>query len=246
MRKPVLLYIHGGGWFRGSKGAYALQLLPWLAKGWTVVSVNYRLSGSAKAPAALEDAHCALQWIHQNADRFGFDRSAVVVAGQSAGAHLALLTGLTTRDTALSESCPGPIPAPAAIVSLVGFADLLPLVEASKPFQPALDWLGSSASSDPARVKAMSPLHRLEPGAPPIISVHGDADSIHPYEPVRVLHARLSSAGVPNQLVTLPGHNGTEFTPAQIEDIYRQVFAFLERSGIPTADLAARHTPPQR
>jgi acetyl esterase/lipase len=55
---PVLMFFHGGGWTAGTKEASALNLLPFLQTGWTVVNVEYRMTNVAPAPAAVEDARC--------------------------------------------------------------------------------------------------------------------------------------------------------------------------------------------
>src|SRR5688572_25403190 len=57
---PTLIYIHGGGWMAGNKNLSVLNVMPYLAMGWTVVNVEYRQGGSALAPAAVEDCRCAV------------------------------------------------------------------------------------------------------------------------------------------------------------------------------------------
>src|SRR5690606_26764265 len=78
---PVVLNIHGGGWVVGAREDDVLQLLPYMQMGFAVVNVDYRLAGTAPAPAALEDTLCALQWVGRNAKQYHFDLSRIVVAG---------------------------------------------------------------------------------------------------------------------------------------------------------------------
>ena len=54
-KKPTLLYIHGGGWVEGDRQSRVLKLLPFLVRDWVVVNIDYRLAGTAKAPAAVAD-----------------------------------------------------------------------------------------------------------------------------------------------------------------------------------------------
>lgn len=82
---PTLVYFHGGGWVEGRKENAALLLMPYLALGWAVVNVEYRLGRVAPAPAALEDSRCALRWVQKMAAQYKFDPAALVVAGDSAG-----------------------------------------------------------------------------------------------------------------------------------------------------------------
>jgi acetyl esterase/lipase len=231
IRHPVVLYIHGGAWARGSKASYVPLLFPWLGRGWTVVSIDYRLTPIATAPAALEDTRCALRWVFDNADRYGFDVRHVAVVGQSSGAHLALMTSLASSDPAFDRNCPGRPVRPAAAVSIVGFADLKPVTDSPTPFKPAVDWLAATRTSTDDIVQRMSPINHVYADSVPIISVHGDSDTTHPYASVVAFHQKLKSAGVHNELVTLPGLNGTQLSQSQNDQAYSRIFAFLQELG---------------
>ena len=78
---PTLLFIHGGGWRGGDKDAMFLRFLPYLEMGFAIVNVEYRLSPVALAPAAVEDCRCALRWLIDNAEEYGFDVDKIVVSG---------------------------------------------------------------------------------------------------------------------------------------------------------------------
>lgn len=91
---PVLLYLHGGGFVTGGKLLGARPLLHRLAgQGWVCASANYRLRTSYGD--SLEDARQAIAWLRHHAGELGADPSRVVVAGGSAGAHLAATVALT-------------------------------------------------------------------------------------------------------------------------------------------------------
>jgi acetyl esterase/lipase len=93
------MFLHGGGWVAGNKEAATNLFLPHLQRGWDVVNVEYRLAGSSLAPAAVEDARCALRWIYNNANAYHFDTERIVVSGQSAGGHLVLMVGMLLRQS---------------------------------------------------------------------------------------------------------------------------------------------------
>jgi acetyl esterase/lipase len=83
---PVVVYAHPGGFFAGIE-----QMGPWrflLEAGLAVVSVQYRLSGEAVFPAAVQDVATAVRWVRVNADRYGLDAERIVGFGSSAGAYL--------------------------------------------------------------------------------------------------------------------------------------------------------------
>jgi acetyl esterase/lipase len=105
---PTAIFMHGGGYRVGSrKEASVLSLLPYVQMGWNAVNVEYRASGIAQAPAAVEDARCALRWAIHNAKEYNVDTERIVVTGQSAGAHLALMTGLVPESAGFDRNCPG-------------------------------------------------------------------------------------------------------------------------------------------
>ena len=105
---PTVLLIHGGGWVEGNKERAFLGALPYLALGYAVVNVQYRLGRSALAPAAVEDCRCALWWVAAHAEEYKLDPKRIVVTGASAGGHLALTTGMLPADSAFDRSCPSP------------------------------------------------------------------------------------------------------------------------------------------
>ncbi|RLV54756.1 alpha/beta hydrolase [Aeromicrobium phragmitis] len=93
---PVFLHLHGGGFTRGRKNRDARPLLHRLARhGWISVSATYRLLPEGEFPANLEDVQRLIAWVREHADELGADPDRIVIAGSSAGAHLATLAGLT-------------------------------------------------------------------------------------------------------------------------------------------------------
>src|SRR5256886_10256195 len=82
---PVVIYIHGGGWVRGTKAGSVLSALPYLAMGYSVVNVEYRLADVSLAPAAIEDCPRALRWVVGHAEDYNLDVRPVVIARASAG-----------------------------------------------------------------------------------------------------------------------------------------------------------------
>lgn len=92
---PVLIYLHGGGYFSGSKHREGRELLHRLAaRGWVCISATYRLRPAAGFEEHLADARSALAWAREHAGEFGGDADRVVMAGSSAGAHLTSLLAL--------------------------------------------------------------------------------------------------------------------------------------------------------
>lgn len=93
-KRPVVLYIHGGGFRVLSKETHWLFGLMFARRGYVVFNINYRLAPKHPYPAAISDACAAYRWVIENAHRYGGDVSRLVVAGESAGANLATSVSL--------------------------------------------------------------------------------------------------------------------------------------------------------
>lgn len=94
---PVIVVCHGGGFKFGDQAMSIIKPIFSAAteRGYAVVSVDYRKSGEAPFPAALNDVKAAVRWVRANADALGFDADNIAIWGESAGAYLALMTALT-------------------------------------------------------------------------------------------------------------------------------------------------------
>lgn len=228
---PVLIYIHGGGWRSGSKERFVLRLLPWLEKGWAVVNVQYRLAQVALAPAAVEDCLCALRWVIRNAEEHDIDASRIVVTGHSAGGHLALTTGMVPASAGLDRECPGPEAlSVAAVINWYGITDVGDLLDGPNKKNYAVQWLGSMPDRFEV-AERVSPLTWVRPGLPPVLTIHGDADGVVPYEHATRLHAKLEAAGVANQLHTVSG-GGHGFDREETVAAFEIIQAFLATHGL--------------
>lgn len=241
--RPVLLYIHGGGWVAGDKNRMFLHFLPYLQMGMAVVNVGYRLGPVASAPAAVEDARCALRWVYRNADAYGLDTARIVVSGHSAGGHLSLTTGMLQAAAGLDRRCPANVPAPgrvdtqpkdmpvAAIINWFGITDVADLVEGPNAKSYAVAWVGSNPDWRSV-AQRVSPINLLHDKLPPILTIHGDADLIVPYAHATRLHAALDAAGLPNRLITIEQGGHGRFSLAEDQRNMQAIQTFLREHSI--------------
>lgn len=97
--KPAFLFMHGGGYVRGSAASSAGRL-PGIAKACdcVVVSVGYRLAPETRFPGPMEDNFAALSWLHRNAGARGIDPSRIAIGGASAGGGHAAQLAIAARD----------------------------------------------------------------------------------------------------------------------------------------------------
>src|SRR5205809_138149 len=211
--QPTVVYFHGGFWAAGSKEGSLMSLLPWMEMGWNIVNVEYRLARVAVAPAAVEDCLCALRYINNQAKTYDIDTTRLVVTGESAGGHLALTTGIIPDTAGFDRECAGaPLPKVAAIINWFGITDVYDVIEGPHRANAAMQWFGSMPNREEVAHR-VSPLTYVRSGLPPILTVHGDADTTVPYQHAVRLHEALTKAGVVNQLVTIPGGRHGNFTP---------------------------------
>jgi acetyl esterase/lipase len=233
---PTVIYIHGGGWLFGDRMGAVPELLPWIARGWNVLNVDYRMSGNSLAPAAVEDCRCALRWLYSNAAQYKLDLKHIIVTGHSAGGHLALMTGMATPDSGLDNECPGTEDLKvSAIVNWYGITDVADVLQGPNTRNYALQWFGSM----PDRMliaEQVSPLTYVRPGLPPIITIHGDLDPVVPYSHAVRLHQALDEAGDINELITIRGGDHGQFGASESRKAYAGIFAFLQKNvpGLPT------------
>ena len=241
--RPVLLYIHGGGWIAGSKERMFLHFIPYLEMGMAIVNVGYRLGGVALAPAAVEDARCALRWLYANGESYGLDTTKIVVSGHSAGGHLSLTTGMLEANSGLDRLCPvrEPVTGPAdgtlpempvaAIVNWYGITDVADLVTGPNAKQYAMAWMGNLPDWRTIADR-VSPMNLIHDRLPPILTIHGDADTIVPYAHATRLHAALRTQGATERLHTVPAGGHGRFSLAQNTEAMTVIRNFLAAHGI--------------
>jgi acetyl esterase/lipase len=231
--QPTVVYMHGGFWAIGSKDASLMSLMPWFEMGWNVVNVEYRLARIAQAPAAVEDCLCALRYVAAQAKTYNVDLNRLVVTGESAGGHLALVVGMIPESAGLDRECaqPTPVPKVAAIINFYGITDVAEVVDGPHRANSAMQWLGSLPNRDEI-TRRVSPLTYVRPGLPPILTIHGDDDPLVPYQQAVRLHEALKKVEVTNQLLTIPGGKHGNFTPEERTMIFVTIREFLAKNGL--------------
>ena len=119
---PVLIHFHGGHFRTGAKSREARAILYRLAAhGWVCASANYRLRAPGRFPNSLIDAKKAIAWARRHAPEYNADPTVLVVAGSSAGAHLASMAALTPNDPAFQPGFAHQDTSVSAAVCLYGY-----------------------------------------------------------------------------------------------------------------------------
>jgi len=204
-KAPVFVHVHGGGWDHGTRFKSWGPMSPWIAAGFSAVDVEYRLTGAATAPAAVQDERCALAWVVKNADKYNFDANKVVLFGESAGGHLSMMSAFLPVGNDLDLPQCKVQPKVVAVLDFFGPYSVNPEDRGAFASGATTKWIGADAKpSVKAMEVAMSPITYVRPGLPPVFIVHGDKDPTVPYVGSQLLQIALTKAGVKNYLDTVP------------------------------------------
>ncbi len=196
--RPVVAFVHGGGFVRGDKGApdapFYNNVGVWAVQNGLVgVTLTYRLAPGAMWPAGSQDVASAVDWLGENVSRFGGDPAKIFVIGQSAGA--AHVAGYVAGHHGLKNTT-----RVAGAMMMSGLYDLLALKRG--PFEEA--YFGT----DPARVASASTVDALaNTDLPCLYSVAELDPEIFQQQAIRLVNARWAAKGRWPRMLYLHGHN---------------------------------------
>jgi acetyl esterase/lipase len=209
--RAAVIQVHGGGWIAGSRVEQGIPLLNHMASnGWIGFNIDYRLSPRATLPDHVIDVKRAIAWVREHAEELGVDPKRICLTGGSAGGHLTALAALTANDRSLQPGFEDADTSVAAAVPFYGVYDLLD--EDVVYYEGLRSWLLEEIvikrrrADDPDAFRALSPTHRIHPGAPPFLVFHGDRDTLVPPADALAFAERLRAVSRSEVLyVELPG-----------------------------------------
>lgn len=224
---PLVVYVHGGGWQGGHtrhSGAFAnwpavLALLA--SRGFVVASVEYRLSGEARFPAAIQDVKTAIRWLRWKHTEFGIDPARAVIWGGSAGGQLAALDATTCRVESLApvfmkQGSPDPhsplLAQSDCVQGLVAWYGMFDFVNAplsgadaaSRDSAPG-KFLGCAPAACKATAALASPASHLDKDDPPVLLIHGELDKVVPVAQSQKFQEALLAKKIPVKLLVIKG-----------------------------------------
>ncbi len=226
---PLVINIHGGGWNKGTRQAAVGGLYGFLKKNYAIANISYRLTGTATAPAAIEDVRAALFYLLRNLKELNIDPDKVVLMGGSAGGHLALMCGLLGNNHIFDDVAGNNRPKVkiAAIIDKYGISDVWDWANGpNKTSISARKWLGDKAD-DREFANSVSPVNYVSKDSPPVFIVHGDADPIVPISHSETLYQKLLAAGVKTEFQIVKGGLHGKFSPEDDKEIGRRIMQFL-------------------
>jgi acetyl esterase/lipase len=214
-----VVYINGSGWHMpmaydspqlketplGMPYVEAMQ-----AAGYTVFAINHRAAPRFKYPAAVEDAQRAVRFVRHNAGRFGIDPARIGACGGSSGGHLVSMLGTLTGDGD-PEDLDAVNRESARVRAVVARAAPVELAKNSNG--AVADFLGMLARGEAdggyglehRTYKEASPLTHVSKDSAPFLIISGTADTTVPFEQAELMQEALKGAGVPIEVLTIPG-----------------------------------------
>jgi acetyl esterase/lipase len=193
--RPAIVHVHGGAWVAGTRHEQGVPLLGHLAaNGWVGFNIDYRLSPRATWPAQVVDVKRAIAWVREHAEELGVDPQRIALTGGSAGGHLTALAALTAGDPGFQPGFEDADTSVAAAVPFYGVYDLLDEQDLHLRVTHMVLERIVFKTRDRETFRRASPIHRIQPDAPPMLVIHGEADSLIPVEEARRFVKRLRAA----------------------------------------------------
>jgi acetyl esterase/lipase len=193
---PGVIVIHGGGWENGSRRAFRAMCQQLALRGFVAATIDYRLSGEARFPAAVEDCKAAVRWMRANAAKYRIDPQRIGAVGGSAGGHLAAMVALTT-DSRLFEGTGGhpefSSTLKAYVIMGTGVDQLTRAIEAKKPIGNQLTFFGGTYQQKRDLYAQGSPINHISKSDPPVLIIEGEKDT--PGERYPAFRNKLDEAG---------------------------------------------------
>jgi acetyl esterase/lipase len=216
----AFIYYHGGGWRALDKDTLTRPFFRHLAsQGHLVMDASYRLFPEVDMLEMLGDAKQALAWLKSQARQYELNPERIVVAGGSAGGHLALLVAYTTGHSTLTpadlQHLDGSVRAavayypPVDVSAYVRFKEYGPYtlgpLDIPTRRQVAARLFGGPPEELPERYALFSPTNHISPSCPPTLLLLAEDDDIVPVKAIKSFHRKLREAGAPAVLVQFPG-----------------------------------------
>jgi len=227
-KRPGVVIIHGGGWTGGVRDAKReINIGTTLAEnGYVGLSIDYKLQKKDAPkiwPQNVHDCKTAVRWLRANAEKYQIDVDHIGVIGGSAGGHLAAMVGVTGPNDGLDPA--GPYGehscAVQAVVDLYG-----PMANSLKRIQTLIDPKNPKADE---LMRQITPLSHLDKNDPPVLILHGTADTTVDLADSEVFAEAMTKAGVVNELIVIPDAPHTFHLQPKQRDLRPVVLGFFDK-----------------
>ena len=227
---PVIVFIHGGGWRNGDKssGVFREYPLEYASRGYVCASINYRLVDEGAILDCIADCKCAVRWLRAHAEEFSIDVNNFGAYGNSAGAHLVAMLGLSSAQDELEGDGPhreysSAVQAVCCSATPTNFRLWGEEVRSGGGRAAAL-----FGEEDTERVMELaSPVTYVTSSSPPFLMMHGTADTTVPVQQsddLRALFQEKNSQDVTYLRIDGAGHGVFRQYSSETEPAMREFF----------------------
>jgi acetyl esterase/lipase len=228
-KRSCFVFIHGGGWTGGTPSRMYSYCDHFAKLGMLCASVEYRLVPKTKATTPFDcvrDGRSAIRYLKSHASELGIDPAKIVVAGGSAGGHVAAGTALFDGvDNDGDDAAVSPTPA--------GLVLFYPVIDTSTK--------GYGNAKCGEKWKDISPVDHVRAGLPPTIVFHGTGDTVTPFAGAKLFDERMKAAGNRCELVVNDGgiHGYFLYDRALYDDAVRRTENFVRSLGVALRETAS-------
>jgi acetyl esterase/lipase len=221
---PVLIMIHGGGWSSGDKADFAsfVDTMKKRLPDYAIFNITYRLfnNGQNVFPAQELDVKKCIEFIYSKRKEYAVSDK-FVIAGASAGGHLALLQSYKYISPVKIK----------VVIDFFGPTELTQYYNNPPTiFVPLLlqTVTGTTPAANPQLYQQSSPYNYAVSGSSPTLILHGGADPLVPPSQSTLLRDKLVSVGVPNQYVFYPAGGHGDWDAPTYTDAFNKIAAFIK------------------
>lgn len=225
---PIVIYVHGGGWSRGSKNDDLIMNVwgpHFIKKDMAVATIGYRMKTNQLYPDENNDIACALAYLKNNADKLNIDINKSIFFGDSAGAQLISYAALNPNGEEYQYQ------KPAGVIDFYGVSNFPKIVIGKNPDYNARCYLGKGYLD---KAPLASPINFVDKDSPPFLIIHGTGDSVVPISQSDELYQKLMENSIPVEYIKIKdaghGFNGPELGSKNWKIIKNAVDQFLNQT----------------
>ena len=228
---PTIVFAHGSAWYFSDKRKHEHYISPFLQNGYNVININYaKKQGVAKA---TKDFRQALIYLLQNNDKFNLDLNNIVLAGASAGAHMATFLAVAQNSNEIEKAFSDSLGIIAAI-NIMGGGDNCNEIyhnlkeHENKWWRNVGQALVSNQSKADSILLAWCPSEYLDGNDPPIFITFGEKDQFLDSSGNTSFPKKLALANIPHEVRTYP-NSGHGFLTEDYNDMFIRIINFIEK-----------------
>ncbi|TWU47041.1 alpha/beta hydrolase [Rubripirellula reticaptiva] len=219
---PGIVLVHGGGWSGGTKESFRPLARELATDDYVVITIEYRLSGEAMFPSAVEDCKAAIRWLRAHAAEYKVDPKRIGAVGGSAGGHLTGMVATTVGKYDVGNHLDQSSELQAAVLLGAGVDQVKRSEESAKPIQNCVVFFGGTLNEKREIYAEASPITHVSAKTCPILFMDGEKD--RPGMRYVDIRPKLDQFGIDNEFIMIPGAKHGQWNKQPFRELYRNEF----------------------